>query len=362
MLQCDLYIGKIGEKYMKNVPSLIVFMLLFITAIFIPHQAIRSWSSFFSQRFEDNPEPAFHSTAVLQEIPKKIVRQKTYYSLHDLMQQGGVKGKVDSIQEICVIKRGMHHYQLESNIPVLLHNGIYEPITTPVLFQNKTCYLPEEVSKKVVADSKKLVHLPNQNLSLSAKQLATYLSFLRSPILGAHVSTVDSSLPGAIRAYRHGIHEGLDWYTFGTGKTIDIHTPVLSMGTGVVVRSDQHYREMKTQVRNRWLAKGTQNNGQTPTSILDKLRGRTVWIQFENGVMARYCHLSKIPKNIRVGTHVKAGDTVGYVGNSGTSDGALQNKKGLHLHLDILVYGQWIWGKYTITERRMILESVFNRS
>jgi murein DD-endopeptidase MepM/ murein hydrolase activator NlpD len=344
---------------MKKITSLFIFMLLFITVFFVAQH--ETWLSLFIQRMEDKPLPSFRSTGILQEIPKKIVGQKTYYSLYDLMHLGVVKGKVDSIQETCVVERGAHHYRLESSISVLLHNGIYEPIATPILFQNKTCYLPEEVSKKVIADSKQFVDQPKQILSFSAKQLATYLSFLRSPIPGAHVSTLDSSLPGAVRAYRHGIHEGLDWYTFGTGKTIDTHTPVLSMGTGMVVRSDQHYHEMKPAQRNRMLTKGAKNNGQTPVSILDKLRGRTVWIQYDNGVMARYCHLSKIPQNIRVGTHVKAGDIVGYVGNSGTSDGALKNKQGLHLHLDILVYGQWIWGKYTLVERRMILESVFNK-
>jgi murein DD-endopeptidase MepM/ murein hydrolase activator NlpD len=301
----------------------------------------------------------------LKEIPKKRLGKMDFYSLNHMIQYGIVQGKVDSKQEICYINQGNHHYQLERNIPVLLHNGLYEGIATSAVFLNKHCYLPQVVAKKIIEESSKPVSKQSESSKISsydAKQVAKHLSFLRSPIPGAHVSLVDSSLPGAKRAYRNGIHEGLDWYTFGTGKVINTHTPVLSMGSGVVVRADHDYQEMSPKERGKWLTLGRQNNGQTPMYILDKLRGRTVWIQFENGVMARYCHLSRISDTLKVGGKVHTGDVLGYVGNSGTSDGVLKNSQGLHLHLDILIHGQWVWGKYTVKERRMILESVFNPS
>ncbi|WP_051271060.1 M23 family metallopeptidase [Shimazuella kribbensis] len=294
-------------------------------------------------------------------IPKKQLGKRVYYDLNDLKQMGLVKGSVNWKQETCSIEKNDDRFVFERNNTVFLHNGYYESIDTPALFLNKTCYLPETVFKKVQSSSKKQPTMEQVVTSYSAKQLANHLSFLRSPIPGSHVSSIDSSLPGAVRAYRNGVHEGLDWYTYGTGKVINTKTAVLSMGSGLVVRSDQNYHEMSTKERNHWLAIGSKNSGQTPDYILDKLRGKTVWIQFENGVMARYCHLSKIPKSIKAGTHVKAGDIVGFVGNTGTSDGALHNNKGLHLHLDILIYGNWLWGNYTVAERRMILESVFNR-
>jgi murein DD-endopeptidase MepM/ murein hydrolase activator NlpD len=296
------------------------------------------------------------------EIPKKWLGKRVYYDLKDLNQMGLVKGAVDWKQETCSIEKASDRFVFERNNTVLLHNGRYEPMNVPALFRNKTCYLPEEVFKKLLISNEKQPMMGQVVSSYTANQLINHLSFLQSPIPGAHVSTIDSSLPGAVRSYRNGVHEGLDWYTYGTGKLINTKTPVLSMGAGLVVRSDQKYKEMSPKERKHWLAVGSKNNGQTPAYILDRLRGKTVWIQFDNGVMARFCHLSKIPKNIKAGTRVKAGDIVGYVGNTGTSDGALLNNKGLHLHLDILVYGKWLWGKYTVAERRRILESVFNRS
>jgi murein DD-endopeptidase MepM/ murein hydrolase activator NlpD len=59
--------------------------------------------------------------------------------------------------------------------------------------------------------------------------------------------------------------------------------------------------------------------------------------------MIRYAHLSGIPPNITVGTTVDPGATIGFVGNSGTSAEAAGTAEGLHLHSDILVYGQNVW-------------------
>jgi murein DD-endopeptidase MepM/ murein hydrolase activator NlpD len=302
----------------------------------------------------------------LQGLTTKKVGSFDYYRLSDLTAKSIVQGNIDTKQEVCIVQKGKHNLRFERNVQVVLDSGLYESMLAPPVFLQQECYLPKETVENLVTltdDAVLTKRLSEQRrvLPYNANQLTSHLSFLQSPIPGSHVSTKDSSLPGAPRAYRHGVHEGLDWYTYGTGKVIDKNTPVFSLGKGVVVRADTNYKEMNTLARNRLLTTGSKNDGQTHAYILDKLRGRSVWVQFANGVMARYCHLDQIAKDIKVGTHVNSGDLIGYVGNSGTSDGAIGNNKGLHLHLDIMIYGNWIWGKYSISERRMILENVFNK-
>lgn len=343
-----------GENKVKKI---FLFALIGVGIFLFGENVTKSWSALFG----DSNLSSIPVSDISQSLPKKSFGAKTYFDLHDILQMKDVTGVIDAKQTSCTIKRQNQVYSFQHLIPVVLHNGEYEADPSPMIFQHNTCYLSAEITKKIITDRSVSTQKQKDDIThYSAKQLAGHLSFLRSPIPGAHVSTVDSSLPGAPRVYRNGVHEGLDWYTYGTGVTINTKTPVLAMGIGKVVRSDQMYQEMTTKQRNQWLARGSHNNGQTTSYILDKLRGRTVWVQFANGVMARYCHLSRIPQQIKAGSIVKPGDIVGYVGNSGTSDGALHDNKGLHLHLDIFVYGQWLWGKYSIAERRMILEDVFN--
>ena len=58
---------------------------------------------------------------------------------------------------------------------------------------------------------------------------------------------------------------------------------------------------------------------------------------------------------------MKKGEVIGYVGNSGTSDGVKRSNAGMHLHLDLLIYGEWLWEGFTPAERRHILQSVLDR-
>ena len=56
-------------------------------------------------------------------------------------------------------------------------------------------------------------------------------------------------------------------------------------------------------------------------------------VEHENGVVTRYGHCSKL--NVKVGDAVEAGDTVGFVGNTGYS-------MGNHCHFDLSVNGVFI--------------------
>jgi murein DD-endopeptidase MepM/ murein hydrolase activator NlpD len=98
---------------------------------------------------------------------------------------------------------------------------------------------------------------------------------------------------------------------------------------------------------------------QTPAYILDKMRGRSIWVQHDNGVLARYCHMGELSKGLTIGSKVKTGDVLGKVGNSGTSQGALEADGDLHLHLDILLYGELFWQNLSKKEIRDVLTNIF---
>lgn len=303
----------------------------------------------------------------------------SYIDLNEIETKLPVKANMDEKNGTVVLQAGETKASFLKDVSVMEKNGLYYAMKAPLLYQENQIYIPTDtvamifdgtISIKNHLLELKIPPVPSSptvptaaNQQRSADQLITYLEFLSNPIKGAHVSTQDSSLPGAPRTYRKGVHEGVDWYGGNTtGVPINKKTPVQSMADGVVVRADHQYQEMTTPQREKMLALGRQNNGQTPAYVLDKLRGRSVWIQHDQGVMARYVHLERLPADLKVGQKVKKGDLIGYVGNSGTSDGAKGNEEGIHLHLDLFIYGKWPWDHYSMHERRMILEKVFPSS
>lgn len=328
-----------------------------------------------NRSFDRNPFFSYHSN--LEELPTVSRNHTIFVNLDEIEDRLGIQVKVDAQDGTITIHHQTDTFEMVQGIPVFNCNGIYEPMEQAPLIQNGNALVPLSFMERVLQQQVVVigrtaewqvnpasipVFAPKRSLpKMSVREMARYLSFLKSPIHGAHVSTHDSHLPGAPRTYRHGLHEGLDWYTYGTGVTINKHTPVYSLADGVVVRADLHYKEMTPAERNQLLAAGSKNDGQTPAYILDKMRGRQVWVQYGKGVMARFVHLSQIAPNIKVGHTIKAGELIGYAGNSGTSDGAKGNDQGVHLHLDLLLYGDWFWKDYTMHERREILDEVFDK-
>lgn len=312
-------------------------------------------------------------------LPTLSKQGVTYLKLEDVEQRLPIQTKIDAKGGEITIIQGEGTFTLLRDVPVINNNGIFAPLDAAPLIKDQEVWLPvsmlQKVFKQKITVEDNRVHWRVDPFAVpafaekkklpaySVDQMAEYLSFLQTPIPGAHVSTRESHLPGAPRPYRNGVHEGIDWYGGETtGMKITDKTPVYSMADGIVVRADHDYKEMSPSERQRLLALGVKNNGQTPAYILDKLRGRSVWVQYDRGVMARYVHLSSISENVKVGQRIKAGEIVGLVGNSGTSYGAEGNNMGLHLHLDIFVYGDWFWENYSMQERREILEKVFNQT
>ncbi|MCK4234712.1 M23 family metallopeptidase [candidate division WOR-3 bacterium] len=159
-------------------------------------------------------------------------------------------------------------------------------------------------------------------------------------------------LPNAPRKYRNGFHEGIDFYDGFCGVKIEEGTPVLSIADGKVIRVDKQYVEISIEKRDELLAEAY-NCGYTPDSTLDILRGMQVWIDHRNGIVTRYCHLSKINPGLK--GEVKKGEIIGFVGGSGTKS------KTPHLHFEIRI-GEDFLGKGKSTDENLkLLEEIFNK-
>ena len=154
------------------------------------------------------------------------------------------------------------------------------------------------------------------------------------PVEGATLSSRESHLPGAPRAYRNGTHEGFDFYSGSVSVPIEYGTPINAVADGVVVRADHDYIENTVDTYNQ-IIEAAKRSLNTPPDILDKLRGRQVWVEHAGGFISRYAHLSAIPDNIIVGTRVAQGDVVGETGNSGTLEAAQQTQDDPHPHVEI---------------------------
>ncbi|WP_246944090.1 M23 family metallopeptidase [Bacillus pinisoli] len=197
--------------------------------------------------------------------------------------------------------------------------------------------------------------------TLDADEIINLLSVLKSPINGAKVSMVSSHLPGAPRNYRNGTHEGLDFYQYGTNVEINQNTPVYGMGEGKVIRVDHDYPGYSSvEERNKDLSIAAESVA-TPEYILDKLRGKQVWIYYSNGILARFAHLDRVAKDLAVGDMVTKNTVIGFVGNSGTSGEVLNNNTEFHLHLDLLIHNELFWKGLDKDEVIKVLTTVFEK-
>ncbi|MSP14349.1 MAG: hypothetical protein EXR62_15530 [Chloroflexi bacterium] len=208
------------------------------------------------------------------------------------------------------------------------------------------------------------------NLAPSPPVSTTLISYLdrlptlpkyQMPINGAHLAPRDEVIPGAPRQYRAGIHEGSDFYSGEVGVGVGLNTPVVAIGPGTVIRADTDYQDPSPAILQGWLDTSTKL-GYTPPDILDYLRGRQVWLDLGNGLIARYCHLSRIAPEINKGSQVKPGDILGYIGNSGTPESMSGPTVGLHLHFEMVVDGHYVGQYLRPVETRRWLEKLLGQS
>lgn len=162
------------------------------------------------------------------------------------------------------------------------------------------------------------------------------LDGFRMPIVGATLPDLDTLLPGAPRAYRNGIHQGFDMNNGHIGVPTAYSAPVIAAKDGTVIRAILNFTEMTPEQYAEAIAT-SRAVGTTPPETLDKLRGKQVWIDHGHGVVTRYVHLSGIASEIVEGKRVRAGDIVGFVGNSGTEAAVNGTRGGAHLHFELRI-------------------------
>lgn len=159
------------------------------------------------------------------------------------------------------------------------------------------------------------------------------------PVSNAKFSSRINHLPNAPRAYRNGIHEGYDFFNYNVGVGIDYGTPVIAVASGVVTRVDHGYVEL-TPLEYANIINEASIRPITPPDTLDKLRGRQVWIEHPGGYISRYAHLTTAVNDLALGEVVAQGQTIGFIGNSGTEEAASGVQDEPHLHYELWLNDQ----------------------
>ncbi len=154
------------------------------------------------------------------------------------------------------------------------------------------------------------------------------LAGFRVPLGIADFNQRAFQLPGAPRHYRLGVHEGLDFYW-------QPDAPVMAAADGVVTRLDLVFVEPTPAQFDFWRAE-SQRLGYTSDAGHDFYRGRQVWLDHGQGITTRYVHLSAVESILWVGASVTQGQTIAYVGDSG-SPGSLEAGGDVHLHFELRI-------------------------
>jgi murein DD-endopeptidase MepM/ murein hydrolase activator NlpD len=350
---------------------MILFIVLIIVAGCAKKEEVKEQESKFHQLTTPKPDP-FYSFNVTKS------NNISYISVRDLSEKGNITYQFDEINRVLTITENQIQYRLVYGVPVYEKNLKYIPTQRDHLsiIENKpyisTAFLAKELEWEVNLEGRSAkVSMVGEKDEIpvsaspikpnSVEEIISLLSVLENPISGAKVSTIVSHLPGAPRNYRNGTHEGLDFYQYGTNVTINPNTPVYAMGEGEIIRIDDDYQGYSSvEERNKDLSIASHSEI-TPEFILDKLRGKQVWVYYPNGILARFAHLDRVVDDLSVGDNVTNETVIGYVGNSGTSGEVLQNNTEYHLHLDLLIYKELFWKGLTNEEVITILTTVFEQ-
>ncbi len=85
-----------------------------------------------------------------------------------------------------------------------------------------------------------------------------------------------------------------------------------------------------------------------------------MWIDHGHGIVTRYVHLSGIASDITEGKKVRAGDIVGFVGNSGTEAGINGTRAGAHLHFELRIDDRYLGEGMSYDQVREAANRIFN--
>jgi len=190
-----------------------------------------------------------------------------------------------------------------------------------------------------------------------APDLSVFRNFIY-PIKGACLPSGDQLMPNAPRPYRDGVHEGIDFYGSDSCTTVEKGTPVLAAKDGVVIRADRDYTELtqaQLDAANQRIADGYPND----FAVLDLFRGRQVWIDHGNGIVTRYAHLSGVADGVEVGAKVVQGQTIAFVGESGTPESITNPGTENHLQFELRTGDSYLGEGLPPDEVRALYENLF---
>ncbi len=206
---------------------------------------------------------------------------------------------------------------VETSVPVVI-----SPTVTPT----------PNITSTVTFTPTAVVEPTEPATSLDIEELRGFLW----PIKGVCLPSNSQVMPNAPRAYRRGVHEGVDFYNGDVCVEIEAGTPVLAAFAGVIIRTDKDY-ESPTREDFVRVAALISSKGEGDSETLDFYRGRQVWISHGEGVVTRYAHLGEIAENLAVGVSIKGGQTIGYVGESGTPESVVNPGTENHLHFELRI-------------------------
>jgi len=179
------------------------------------------------------------------------------------------------------------------------------------------------------------------------------------PIPGACLPDADNLMPNAPRAYRNGVHEGVDFYPFNSCVVIEPGTLIVAMSAGTVIRADLDYVDLTAEQVDELDAK-TNAQGYSDPETLDIYRGRQVWVDHGGGIVTRYCHLGLIADGIEVGARVDQGQVIAGVGESGTPESVTAPGTEMHLHAEVRIGESFLGADLPADEVRRLYNLLFS--
>ncbi|MBY0549917.1 MAG: M23 family metallopeptidase [Candidatus Obscuribacterales bacterium] len=198
----------------------------------------------------------------------------------------------------------------------------------------------------------------NSTVRPLTKQIDMRLDGLTLPVKAAHLPAHTGVFPGARRLYRHGVHQGLDF--FADAGRITMNTPAVAAEAGKVIRADVNYTDMDAKQYSRIMADCERRQFCSDANE-DLFRGCQVWIDHGGGLITRYAHLNKARADLKPGMKINRGDVVGYIGVSGTGENVRRGPGHPHLHFEIWLDGHYLGYGLNPAETVGVYEDIFGR-
>jgi murein DD-endopeptidase MepM/ murein hydrolase activator NlpD len=178
------------------------------------------------------------------------------------------------------------------------------------------------------------------------------------PVPGACLPQSEALMPNAPREYRAGTHEGVDYYQYDNCVDVTAGAPVVAAKDGAVIRADHDYTPL-TQAELDEAARRIAAGEANAFDVVDLFRGQQVWIDHGKGIVTRYAHLAGIAGEIVEGARVVQGQTIAFVGDSGTPESISNPGQEVHLHFEVRVGDSYLGAGAPYDEMRMLYEQLF---